>query len=72
MVLSSGVVTGELFHRLYRVPVDSVQVLPNPAALTIKVTIPRPTLLGGPSERDFDGVQQFIPLLEVELGAGPQ
>jgi hypothetical protein len=58
-----------LFQRIYRVDADSVQVFRCDSINTIKVTIPRHSGLGGPDETDFDGVQQFAPLLDIEVPA---
>jgi hypothetical protein len=35
----------------------------------VKVTVPRRYPRCGQAERDFDGVQQFVPLLDLEVGA---
>ena len=59
---------------LYGVRADQVQIFRYTAALAIKVTVPRHNVLGGGSvssgdiwETDFDGVQQHVPLLSVEI-----
>lgn len=59
---------------LYGVEPDQVQIFRYMAALAIKVTVPRHNVLGGGSvsagdiwETDFDGVQQHVPLLSVEI-----
>ena len=39
-------------------------------ARIIKVTLPRPAMSGGLAERDFDGVQQFAPLLDIPVALG--
>ena len=70
-VWDSHVLSPGLFQRIYRVDADSVQVFRCDSINTIKVTIPRHSGLGGPDETDFDGVQQFAPLLKIEVpGAG--
>ena len=59
--------------RLYGVRPEQVQIYEYTAALAVKVTVPRHQLLGGSvaagdiGETDFDGVQQHIPLLDVEV-----
>jgi hypothetical protein len=45
-----------------RYPVDSLQVL--------KISYPRAVPQGGALERDMHGGQQYVRLLDVELGAG--
>jgi hypothetical protein len=66
-VWDSHVLSPELFQRLYRVDARSVQVFRCDSIHTVKVTIPRHSGLGGPDETDFDGVQQFAPLLDVSI-----
>jgi hypothetical protein len=57
----------ELVGRLYSVPVDAVSVFVVESVLALKVTIPRASFAGSVDERDFDGVQQHVHLLEVLL-----
>lgn len=65
------VITPKLIHSLYGVPIDSIEIYEYAPAQIIKVTIPRGTVSGGLEERDFDGVQQFAPLLAVPVaGSG--
>ena len=52
---------------LYRVDPDEVRVHHYRPARTVKVTIPRAVVSGGVDERDFDGVQQYVPILDLEL-----
>jgi hypothetical protein len=66
-VRRSGVVDRELFANLYRVAAAEVRIYECDQVLTIKATIPRRAACGGPDETDFDGVQQFAPLLDVEV-----
>ena len=66
-VRESGVLDGALFQRLYGADPTAVRIHHCEPVLTIKATIPRTTSLGGPEETDFDGVQQFVPLLGVEI-----
>ena len=47
-------------------PVD-VAIFAYAPALIVKITIPRAGSAGGIEERDFDGVQQFAPLLDLEI-----
>lgn len=60
--LSAGNVAG-----FYGVSPNAVTVIPYPAALAIKITLPRPEAAGGPGDRDVYGAQQHVPLLEVEV-----
>ncbi len=66
-VVASGVLNADLMARLYKVEASSVQVYAYDPASVIKLTIPRGGLAGGIEERDFDGVQQFPLLLDIEI-----
>ena len=66
-VLDSGALTPEAIAALYRIAADQVKIYEYAPATTIKITIPRPVMSGGIDERDFDGVQQFAPLLDIEV-----
>jgi len=63
----AGVLNPGVFARLYRVDASEVRIFHCDPVLTIKATIPRATKAGGADETDFDGVQQFAPLLDVDL-----
>jgi Domain of unknown function (DUF4387) len=52
---------------LYGLQQDSVQVLPFPQALAIKLVFDRKTVAGDPGDRDVYGTQQHGPLLGIEL-----
>jgi Domain of unknown function (DUF4387) len=67
-VVASGCLDPSAVSRLYRVDESEVQIHWYRPANTIKVTIPRAVISGGMEERDFDGVQQYVPLLYVEVG----
>jgi hypothetical protein len=66
-VLASRAIRSELIARLYRVDVADVEIHPYDPAMVIKITIPRREIAGGVNERDFDGVQQFPLLLDLEI-----
>jgi hypothetical protein len=66
-VCRAAVLSPALFARLYGVDPAQVRVFHCEPVLTIKVTIPRATAAGGADETDFDGVQQFAPLLDVDV-----
>lgn len=67
-VVDGKVIRPETIHALYGVPLDSIEIYEYAPAQIIKVTIPRGTMSGGLEERDFDGVQQFAPLLGIAVG----
>lgn len=52
---------------LYNLQAADVAIFAYKPALIVKVTIPRAGTSGGIEERDFDGVQQFAPLLELDV-----
>ena len=59
--------TADRVAGLYSVAADDVRIFVLEAFLGMKVTIPRLTLFGSTDERDFDGVQQHVHLLGVEV-----
>jgi hypothetical protein len=48
-------------------PVDSIRVIPYPAALAIKLVFDRSIVAGTPGDMDVYGAQQHAPILEVEI-----
>jgi hypothetical protein len=66
-VVTAGAITPETIGRLYSIDPSSVRVFAYEPALIIKVTIPRVVRSGGIAERDFDGTQQYAPLLDLEI-----
>lgn len=66
-VCASGAVTPDVLAGLYRVDSAEVRVYHYRPSLTIKATIPRDTFGDQAGERDFDGTQQYVPLLDIEL-----
>lgn len=65
--VNSRAINADSVAALYPYAEGNVQVFVFPPARVIKITIPRPTPSGGADERDFDGVQQYAPLLELTL-----
>jgi Domain of unknown function (DUF4387) len=66
-IWAGGVLSPELVGRLYHLDRKAVRIFRCDPVRTIKITIPRQSGLGGPDETDFDGVQQFVPLLDVDV-----
>ncbi len=66
-VRDSGAISQELFARLYRVPIEDVQVYGVDAAQGIKATIPRPTTQGALEDSDCYGGQLFGPIADIEI-----
>lgn len=69
-VLASDSFTEDAIASLYGVPRESVRILPFERIRTIKISLPRATGSGSPSDRDVYGAQQHFPLaaMEVEVG----
>jgi hypothetical protein len=66
-VVASGSITPQSIMGLYGVRAGEVAIYAYAPALMVKITIPRPVMSGGVAERDFDGVQQFAPLLDLDV-----
>ena len=66
-VKRSGVISRELFARLYRVPEDEVLFFEHDRALALKASIPRPIASGDLEDTDVFGGQQHGPLVEIEI-----
>tara|TARA_A100001037_G_scaffold267710_1_gene260763 strand:- start:17117 stop:17458 length:342 start_codon:yes stop_codon:yes gene_type:complete len=67
VALDSGAINKAVVSALYGVPQDAIEIYEYAPAQIIKVTIPRSVMSGGLAERDFDGVQQFAPLLDIPV-----
>jgi hypothetical protein len=65
-VVDAGVFTEDRIAAIYEVEPALVHVFECPQILTLKATLPR-RIMSGSAERDFDGVQQFAPLLELPV-----
>ncbi len=66
-VKNSGVLTRELFSRLYNTPVEQVHFVICDYALAFKVSIPRAIPSGDLGCSDMHAGQQYAPLLDVEI-----
>jgi hypothetical protein len=66
-VCEGGSIHSGLISTMYHVDQDMVAIYECDAVRTIKITIPRRSVLGGRDETDFDGTQQFAPLLDIEI-----
>lgn len=65
-VKATGVISRELFSRLYNVPTQQILTFVYfDLANAIKVTIPRPRPQGSIGEIDMHAAQQHAPLLDV-------
>jgi Domain of unknown function (DUF4387) len=70
-VVESGALAADVFGKLFGVNPDDVLIYCYDPADTVKVTIPRAQISGGLGETDFDGVQQFAPLLDIPIPLPP-
>jgi hypothetical protein len=66
-VKQSGVISPELFARLYRVSVDDVRFFAHDRALALKASIPRPVSSGDVEDSDIFGGQQHGPLVDLDI-----
>ena len=67
-VKKSGVITPELYARLYRISADKVlNFCFFDQALAVKATIARSVSSGTAGDSDVFGAQQHAPLLEIEI-----
>ncbi|ONG54811.1 acyl-CoA synthetase [Pseudoroseomonas deserti] len=66
-VKASGVLSADLFARLYQVSPNQVLFTPYDAASAFKATLPRLLPSGEVGDTDVYGCQQHAPLLDVDL-----
>jgi len=64
----SPALSGELFAGLYGTNADGVRRYPVPGLNMVKISYPRPAAQGGEVERDMHCGQQYVQLLDVDLG----
>lgn len=68
-VVVCDLINAKLITGLYPVPPERVQIYNYSPSSVIKITLPRSARAGSLDERDYDGTQQFAPLLDVEVPA---
>ena len=66
-VVQSGVISPELFARLYGSDPDAIRLFHHEAALAIKASVPRRCSAGDPLDSDIFGGQQHAPLVDIEV-----
>ena len=66
-VRDSGVLTAELFARLYRIAEERITLVFHERALALKVSLPRPQVQMAPDDADCYAGQQYAPLLDLEI-----
>ncbi|MFN2157297.1 MAG: DUF4387 domain-containing protein [Anaerolineae bacterium] len=66
-VRDAGVLTPELFARMYRVAEEQITFVFHERALALKVSVPRPDVQCAPDDTDCYAGQQYAPLLDLEI-----
>lgn len=66
----SPALSADLIHRLYGADPTLVKFYPVPELNTLKISYARTSPQGGEVERDMHCGQQYVRLLDVELGEG--
>jgi hypothetical protein len=66
-VKKSGMLTAEVFSKLYNTPVEQVHFVICDNVLAFKVSIPRPIPSGDLGCTDMHAGQQYAPLLDIEI-----
>lgn len=67
IVGSSPALRAESLSTVFQVDPALIHIYRYEPTSTLKITLPRAVPLGGIHETDFDGVQQFIPLLDLPV-----
>lgn len=67
-VLASGVLGPVAIGRIYGIDPDQVTTVGHDGTNTVKVTFRRPITAGDPGDTDLYGAQQYVPLLDLEVG----
>ena len=66
-VKKSGILTQELFSKLYNTPIERIHFVNCDIAMAFKVSIPRPIPSGDLGCSDMHAGQQYAPLLDIEI-----
>ena len=64
-VKKSGILNEKLISKLYQTEEKNVSIVDYPAALSIKITIPRKIISGDIGDTDIYGAQQHAPLIDI-------
>ena len=70
-VVGSGILSPELFARLYATDAAAVRVFAHPAAVAVKISMPRPVIQGSADDTDCYGGQQHSLLLDIDIPEAP-
>ncbi|MBA6434891.1 MULTISPECIES: DUF4387 domain-containing protein [Streptomyces] len=66
-LIATGFLNKNLFATLYGIPPGQILLVHHPLALAVKVSLPRPTVQGGPHDTDCYAGQQYAPLMDMEI-----
>ena len=66
-VRKTGVISPQLFSRLYHIKTESVLLTEYPPAFAFKASFDRRIVSGAVGDTDVYGAQQHAPLLDVEI-----
>lgn len=66
-IVASGVLTAELFTRLYGVASEDVLIVYHERAEAVKISFPRPVRQGDLADSDSYGGQFYAPLVDLEV-----
>lgn len=66
-VVNSSRINADSIAGLYGIPAEHVKIFCLPDLKVIKISFPRQTPQGSPSERDMHSGQQYVPLLDFVL-----
>ncbi|EXU65204.1 hypothetical protein Z951_26230 [Streptomyces sp. PRh5] len=66
-LIATGFLNKNLFATLYGTTPGQILLVHHPLALAVKVSLPRPTVQGGPHDTDCYAGQQYAPLMDMEI-----
>lgn len=69
LVTKGGALSAHAVARLYAVDSATVQIFHHPAALAVKISMPRPRIQGSAGETDMYGGQQQALLIDLVIEA---
>ena len=70
-LVALDVLSSDLFAGLFHTEPSRIRVIAHPHALAVKVSLPRPTVQGSPTDSDCYAGQQYAPLMDLELPQVP-
>jgi hypothetical protein len=67
-LVATGFLNKDLFARLYGTDLADILLVNHPAALAVKVSLPRPHVQGDARDSDCYAGQQYAPLMDLTVG----